>query len=802
MSLLKATTGKVIFIILFLQPVFLFSQQLSPEDALKQYAKYPAERIFVQFDKNEYLAGETLHFKAWVFAKTSLSFISTNLYVELLDQQKKAVYSLVIPLVGGVGDGSFTIAKELPENMYYFRAYTSWMLNFSESIQYVQPVAIYNPGSSMRLAAPPDLLTATLHPESGLLLDGVESDVAVRLNSFYKLQTQWSGYVFENTDTTNRLSEFQSLNEEIGLFTFTPYAGKKYSVKITAANGYTVLVALPAVQTKGATLKTVNLADGIGFRISSKGISSQLKGYKIVAQLRGEELLYSATIQNAKEEINGLIPVDAAAKGLVHITLFDAGGNAVAERVCFTGLQQVSFQAPAVEYGRFTSEPKKVNEWNITVDSLRADSYAVLVEDAASNTVSKNFIASYYLNGISAQPQKTDWYFTKENKAAGGALDALLLSEKWASFNWNTLLHNPPMPMRFFPDNYLTYQGTVSIKDKAVSNEKITLLFQLKDSSRILTDVKTDSTGIFRVKSLYFFDTAKVFYHLTNNKNAAVKIDVDLRRSETFVPFTGVLPEHGFTLVQRSKTDTLTERVKNELAAIRLAQTIADGFKTMDEIIVKATMRTKSELLNKKLSSPMFQSPGESVFDFINEEQDMGGSSVLEWLGGRVAGATPEPGGEISIRGQRPLIYIDEFLDDGNPSMLNAIPVSNIAMVKVIKNSFLIGAGGAPVVAIYTKRGDMFSPPEVKRPNIPAKAVLGYTVADQFKPLSYGKGMTVKTGYDTRSLLYWNSALLPEKGKASIEFFNNNISKKLRLLVIGFTAKGQPVYLNKEMLLR
>lgn len=792
---------KILFALLAL-PLHLFAQQISPEDALKQFAKYPAERIFVQFDKTEYLAGETLHFKAWVFAKLSLSFISTNLYVELLDEQKKPVYSTAIPLVGGVGEGAFTIAKDLPENIYYFRAYTTWMLNFNENVQYVQPVAVYNPGSLMRLVAAPVLPAATLHPESGVLLDGVESDVAVRLKSFYTLPAQWSGYVYENADTTNKLSEFQSLNEEIGLFTFTPYAGKKYSVTITTATGRTVLLALPLVQKKGASLKTVNLAEGIGFRISSKGLPAQLRGYKIVAQLRGEELLYSATIQNAKEEINGLIPVDAAEKGLVHISLFDAEGNAVAERVCFAGLQQASFQTPGIEYSRFTSEPKKVNEWNITVDSLRADSYAVLVEDASAASVSKNFIAGYYLHGLSSQPQKTDWYFTKENKAAGGALDALLVSEKWSAFNWHTLLHSAVMPMRFFPDNYLTYQGAVSIKGKAVANEKITLLFQLKDSSRILTDVKTDSAGIFKVKSLYFFDTAKVFYHLTNNKNAPVKIDVDLKRSETFVPYNSPLPEHNFTLVQRSKTDTLPERVKNELAAIRLAQSIADGFKTMDEIVVKAAMRSKSELLNKKLSSPMFLSPGEVVFDFINEEQDLGGSFILEWLGGRVAGATPEPGGEISIRGQRPLIYIDEFLDDGNPSMLNAIPISNIAMVKVIKNSFLIGASGAPVVAVYTRRGDLFTPAEIKRPNIPAKTILGYTVTDKFKPLSYGKGMTVKTGYDSRSLLYWNSALVPEKGKAVIEFFNNNISKKLRLLVIGFTAKGVPVYLNKEVELK
>lgn len=797
------TNGIKVFLFALLLPFFSFSQQLSPEDALQRYAKYPAERIFVQFDKQEYMAGEILHFKAWVFAKSSPSYISTNLYVELLDQQKKTVYSAVVPLVGGVGDGSFAMAKDLPENIYYFRAYTSWQLNFTESCQFIQPVVVYNPSSSMRVAAPAAAWQASLHPESGVLLDGIESDVAVRLHSFSRLRAQWSGYVFENADTTNKLSEFQSLNEEVGLFTFTPYYGKKYSVKITDENGSTAVLPLQEMQQQGASLKTVNLSEGIGFRISSKGLPAQLKGFKITAHLADGTLLYSATIQSSKGEVNGLIPVDAAIKGLVHITIFDAGGNAMAERLCFANLQHAALKTPDVQYNRFSAEPKKLNEWNAMVDTLRTDSYAVLVEDAWEPVTSgtKNFLAAYWLYALSSQPQKTGWYFDGENKAGATALDALLVSEKWSLFNWGTLLQNTGATMRYFPDNYLTYRGAVTVKGKPVVNEKVTLLFQLKDSSRILTDVNTDSAGMLVLKSLYFFDTAKVFYHLTNNKNTPVKIDVDFKLISSFAAYNSPLPQTGFTMVPRTKSDTMPQRMKEYIMAMKHIQSIADGFKTMDEVLVKTALRTKSEQLNRKLSSPMFQSPGEAVFDFVNEDQDLGGSTILEWLGSRVAGATPEPGGEISIRGQRPQVYIDEFLDNGEPSMLNSIPVSNIAMVKVIKNSYLIGAGGAPVIAVYTKRGEMFPQTALRKPNVTAKIVAGYSMPEAFKPLSYGKGMTVKTGYDTRSLLYWNTALTAEKGKAVIEFYNNDISKKLHLVVIGF-SNGQPVYLDKVVTLQ
>ncbi len=800
---IKTTCIKAVLAVLLLLPLCIAAQTISPESALKQYAKYPAERIFLQFDKDEYVVEETVHYKAWVFVKSALSYISTNLYVDWLDDQKKAVYSTVIPLAGGVGEGSFTIPKDLPENVYYFRAYTGWMLNFNEAQQFIQPVIIYNPSSSLRLSGPQKNWWATAQPEGGVLLDGVETDVAVRLRSFVNLPQKWSGFLYENADTVNKISEFQSLNEEVGLFTLTPYAGKKYHVKINDANGNSSIIDLPAVQSKGATIKLVKDEGGFSFRISSKGLTEQLKGYKIVMQQQGD-VLYSATIPVAKETVNGLIPVDAKTKGLLHLTLFDAAGNAVAERLCFAGLQQTALQIPVVDYGKLKSEAKAANEWKLQMDSLRAGSYAILVEDVHTPATSyaAGFAASYWLNGLTYQPQNANRFFTKDNKAAEDVLDALLVSEKWALFNWNDITHKPAGAMTFFPDNYITYSGFVTQKSKPVIKENITVLFQLKDSSRILTNVNTDSLGMFTLKSLYYFDTAKVFYHITNNKNAPVKIDVELKRISNFTAYNSALPPTGFTLVKRAKNDTLPQRVKDYTAALKHIQTIADGFKTMDAVVVKANIRSKTEALDRRLSSPMFRSPGETVFDFINEEQDLGGSTVLEWLGGRVAGVMPDGSGGVTIRNQKPAVYIDEFLDDGDPSRLASMPFTEIAMVKVIKNSYLIGASGAPVIAVYTKRPDMFPASDFNHPNVKAKLAPGYIAADVFKPLDYGSSMTSKMGYDSRTLLYWNSNITPEKETATIRFSNNDFSKKVHLLVIGFTAKGLPVFLSRDVELR
>ena len=799
---IKTYSCKAIAFILLLIPCSLIAQNAQPEDALRQFAKYPNERIYVQFDKSEYVTGETIHFKAWVFAKTALSYISTNLYVELLNQQKKPVYAALIPLIGGIAEGSYSLTKDLPENVYFFRAYTSWQLNFNESNQYVQPVIIYNPASAMRLKQPNASWLATVQPESGALLDGVETDVAVRLHSFTKLQGSWTGFLFDGSDSTNHITEFKSMNDEVGLCTITPYYGSHYSIKITGANGKSTVVPLPEVQKQGAVLKAAPDEQGISFRINSKGIPGQLKDYKIIVHQQGT-VLYNATIPSAREEVNGIIPLDAAIKGMLHITLFDAAGHAVAERLYFAGLQQCVYQQPEINFTKTSAAPKTANEWKLAVDSLRSDTYTVLVEDGNETAIAAthSIMGSYWLNDISTPSQNADWYFMPGNKEAASALDALLLGEQWQPFQWNQLL-SKPAAMQYFPDNYITYSGFVTQKSKPVTNEKITVLFQLKDSSRILSEVTTDSAGIFKIKSLYFFDTAKVFFNISNKQNAAVKIDVDFKRIETFSPYKSPLPETGFMLVQRNKNDTLPQNIKNYTAALQHIQTIADGFKTMESVVVKASIRNKTEQLNRRLSSPMFSSPGEMVIDFINEEQDLGGSTLLEWLGGRIAGVMPDGTGGVTIRGQKPAVYIDEFLDDGEPSRLVGIPYTEIAMVKVIRNSYLIGAGGTPVIAVYTKRPDMYPASEMYKPHIVSKLLAGYNAVDTFKTLSYGKGMTYKTGYDTRTLLYWKPDITAEHGIASIQFYNNDISDKLHLLVIGFTAKGVPVYLNRQVTLK
>jgi hypothetical protein len=765
------------------------AQTITPEEALAKRYLYPIERVSLRTDKEDYLAGETIFYKAFVFSGSGLSRISTNLYVELLDANKKSRYQMLLPLVGGVAQGSINLPKDLPENIYYLRTYTSWMLNFDQRFQQLQPLAIYNPNSNTRLIANDHpQWTATIHPEGNILLEGVETDVAVRLHSTGSLPEKWSGYVYEGADSSNVVAEFSSLNSEVSLFPLIPVTGKSYHLRIRDNLGRSSLLDLPAVATTGIALKTARVPQGIIYEITAKGAS--LQGCQVLAHT-GSTVLYSGIIPADSKKVSAVIPVDSSVQGLVHLTLFGKDGAVLAERLSYPRLPSVS--APQVAY-RQKQGKRGFNDWALTVDTLRSDTWAVSVVAANEQPKEEKFLSALWLNELTQLPALADWYFRPGNRAAPAALDAWLLTASWDLFQWPAIRKKPEPVLTYFPDYYLSYTGVASLRGQAVRREPLTILVFLADSSRVVSKVTTDSIGRFRLRKFFFPDTAKVFYHI--NSQPAAPLELDLRREEFFLPYDSLLPATSFTLVPRKPGDSLSQKVKAYQTVIGNQAKLDEPSIMMQAVVVKAKTKSPTQLLNNKLSTPMFRDPGETVLDFMNEDQDMGGSTILEYLVGKVPGVMSEGTDGISIRGQSPQIYIDEFQSD--IIRLNSIPYTEIAMVKVIRNSFMVGGGG-PVVSVYTKRADMYPGNQPNAPKLTFKKIAGYPVPANYRVLLYNSSESAKMPNDARSVLYWNPTLKPEAGLSPIQFQASDAAASVWLVVLGFDNKGKPVYLRSQV---
>jgi len=121
--------------------------------------------------------------------------------------------------------------------------------------------------------------------------------------------------------------------------------------------------------------------------------------------------------------------------------------------------------------------------------------------------------------------------------------------------------------------------------------------------------------------------------------------------------------------------------------------------------------QARQDKLNEEYCSGLFKTHDGIIFDLQNENESAKSySNILEWLNGRVAGlqlyytrnGIPVP----FIRNTRSGVFVDEIAVD--PGFLNTLPVTDIALIKIIKEPFVgaIGNGAGDTIAIYTVKGD------------------------------------------------------------------------------------------------
>jgi hypothetical protein len=120
--------------------------------------------------------------------------------------------------------------------------------------------------------------------------------------------------------------------------------------------------------------------------------------------------------------------------------------------------------------------------------------------------------------------------------------------------------------------------------------------------------------------------------------------------------------------------------------------------------------KSPEEKLNEEYCSGLFKMEDGIIFDLLSDNTTVNSYfNILDWLEGRVAGLqvfTLRNGVRIPvIRGQQTTVYVDEV--PVSPDFLNSLPVTDIAMIKVIKTPFLGGFnGGGGAIAIYTINTD------------------------------------------------------------------------------------------------
>jgi len=791
---------KIFICCLYAAGVSVFNAQGKIDKAIENLEKnYGQEKVYILTDKDQYVVGDNIYFKSFVFNGYSRAESPTTLFVELYDHQKNLVDKRTIFLTNGEGDGTFNLTNALKEDVYYIRAYTTWMANFSEEFNYLKAVPIYNSGSEQKLVLDKNTKwTAGVFPEGGTFVNGLPSKVAIRIYSQGTPPASWNGYIIDSEKPSEKLVSFKGLDQNVSSFSIIPKTGKIYKAIIEDDQGQKQTITLPKVSETGINIQANSNSEGIQFSIKSTGLTNGLQGYTIVGTINNQ-LVYKANIKANAPDASSKIPIKASddINGILQLSVFDDKENLVAKRLCFIKPKNLSISQPDFVDISLNNQPRAFNSFDLHPDA-DYQHYTVLVRDVNNVPVNQNkdnILSSLWLTGdLTSRIFSPAQYFAKDANA--DALDALMISEQWKRFDWNDLLSGKTPEVKYIPKSNLSFKGRITKNSIALPNTTVNLLFQSNNVQKGISQAQTDNNGYIYLDNLSFNEPLTVSYYLNKeNTSDTDKLSMTFQTLNENIPYKGNLPASNYHLTA-DKTP-VNPAVANALQNIANQKSIRNDEIQIEEVKLTAKKKDLTAELDKQLSSGRFSSFNATIFDFVNENQDAQTSlNVLQWLQGRAAGLTftmDNSGNYIpSIRGSQAKLFLDEIPVDAG--MINSIPISNIAMVKVLKNDGL--AGNA--VAVYTKRGNMGSNADEKKDSTNKTLLRGYDKAIEFEQPDITSDNYKKIIKDTRELLYWNPKLSDEPNvPPRAKFFNNDEAKNREIIIISFDKNDKILFYDE-----
>ncbi|MBO9198940.1 MULTISPECIES: hypothetical protein [Niastella] len=792
--------------------------------------RYPQEKIYVHFDKPAYNTGETIWFKSYLFAGIVPSPISKNFYAELVDQQGKVLQQKILPIYEGSSAGSFDLPANLPPTII-FRAYTTWMLNFDTSFLFSKTIRILNKTVAVAPAAttpqsgakqtgakqpatasqggassnPSSAVTLRFFPEGGDLVTGLESVVAVKVTDEFGLPVSAEGAIKEAAGAT--VATFGTVHDGMGRFTIEPQAGKTYYAEWTDEKKQTHKTPLPVAKQTGVVIQCAPTGSRQAFIIRrSQDAPEDLKTLYLLGYFNSQ-VVYKARL-NLQQNfmVSGSIPLEGIPTGMLQMTLFDANWKPIAERINFVNKEDYFFTTRVVPIAKSTERRAK-NSLVIDVPDTLKSNLSIAITDAglskadpdADNIVS-HLLLSGDLRGYIHNPY---YYLTGNDDTVRSHLDLVMLTNGWRRFKWDELEAGKLPVIKFPRENYLSLSATLTgvLPNQVPKNTQINVFLQAKDSSRQLFFLSIDSSGKFQQDGLVFFDTVSVFYQFNNNKYLANKSVVNFTNGTHKSP-TLIKPDSAWRVPMPIDTSLLSRGKYFASEADRLRPELEKKIKTLETVTVKAKTKTKIQQMDERYTSGLFSGGDATTFDLTDDVAALGAMNIFTYLQGRVAGLQIQAGGgqtSLQWRGATPSLFLNEMPVD--VTAIENIPVTDIAYVKAFRPPFFgaVGGGAGGAIAIYTKKGGDVSSNTSNIGGLDKSRLSGYAVPKEFYSPDYSKEVTNADLPDIRTTLYWQPYILTDKSnhKITLTFYNNDVSKRIRIILEGMNEEGQLTRVEK-----
>ncbi len=778
--------------LLFSFCILLKAQQ--PFDVLNKWGEqHPIQKIYLQLDRDNYMAGETVQFKAYLSRDFLPDTTNSTMYVELLDG-KKLITKAVYPVLFSSATGSISLPDSLTTGYYAIRSFSKGMLSQKEDYFFFHK--IYVSGiEAKQTAVSNDSIQLSFFPEGGSLVSDLNTTVAFKATDKNGTAVDVIGNLYNGKD--ENMVYLSCLHDGMGIFDFKPQLGEKYYVKLKT-NLPNKRYYLPEIQPKGIVLAIINDPNGTLFEIKQKPGDASFEAAYMIGQIQ-HHVAFKKEFSTQDAILKGTVDTKNLPSGIMQITVFNKDNMPLAERLVFVNNNEYLLSSDIkTETLDFTSGGR--NKFFINIKDTVQGQLSVSITDPAYDVVTNsesNIVSSLLLtsdlHGYIANPA---WYLSSLEDSVKNALDLLMMVNGWRRFKWTELTTQKNI---IKPANaFISLKGEVTIEGykKPFANKQMLLMINSMVAKRKRNTyiIETDTYGAFKIDSLILYGKTKLFFSdIRGRKSSSIDVKID-----TDTLFAGVPLLSKNWLPLKSEKENLITKLAPEYENIQKGRGAL-----LKEVIVNTKKKTPLEIIDTKYASGLFGGFANKSIDLINSDEAHNFITIFEYLQTNVSGVrVVNTGLDYKLYYRQPgsfettsmIIYLDEVETDA--SIVANIPPEQIGFIKVY-STFLGGIGNSQggAISIYSKKVEDYKNLN-QLPNL--KIYNGYSIMKEFYAPNY-KANTTGLNSDNRITIDWRPQIFVNNinPKIPISFYNNNRTKRFKIVVEGMTNTGKLIWLEK-----
>ena len=644
-------------------------------------------------------------------------------------------------------------------------------------------------------------------PEGGNLVSGSFNRIAFKCLNSQGQGEDIIGTLRDENDSV--IISFKSLYRGMGVISFIPQKGKRYTAVCENVNGVQKSFNLPLANDK-YTMQVNQIKGKVYVKVLFSADSDHEEKLLVVAHQRG----WPVKVGDWQKKTPGLVcNVEDFIEGVASFLLVNESGQIVSERMVFiqnaralTGQVRSSVYSPGKREKVILNLNVSDKWWNGDCSVSVTDNHDVQ-PDSCTNLLSSLLLSSDLRGHIECP----SWYFKRDGNDSimilrRQALDALMMTQGWRKYDlskaWARVYKEKEVPA----EHSQKISGKVirALAQTPIRRAKVQMMIPVVGGYE---ETKTKDDGTFCFEDFDAPDSTVYWISAYTEKgkdNVVLELDT-VSHPVLAEKIPAIRNRNGFT----GKGVSFDFISKSNLKVIQ-NQGIRHLF--MDELIVtapKIEFETEYEKLQENKTT---------------KEEEIAKSGAPDMLtllyqkipSFRMASRYDEEEEEyiydIMIRNTPVLVMLDDVmlnpLMGGTDNMyameaINSLRPEQIAQIDVIKGAQAVGfhskaTGG--VIAITTKRGHEKYNASWSPTNLKHIMPLGFQLPVEFYSTRYELSVDKeKTEPDLRTTIHWQPRLEVKNGKAEIEFYTAEGPVDYSVVIEGVGEDGSLLRVEKRI---